>query len=57
MIKIDTEKCTGCGGCIDLCRHIAIFMIDDVVTVADEKCNECKMCVKVCPVKAPIEAA
>jgi len=31
-------------------------MIDDVVTVDAEKCNECKICVKVCPMKAPMEA-
>ena len=55
MVKIDTEKCTGCGGCIDLCPQIAISMIDDVVTVDEEKCNECNMCVKVCPMKAPME--
>ena len=55
MVKIDTEKCTGCAGCIDLCPQIAIAMINDVVTVDAEKCNECKICVKVCPMKAPME--
>jgi NAD-dependent dihydropyrimidine dehydrogenase PreA subunit len=55
MIKIDTEKCTGCGGCIDLCPQIAIAMIDDVVTVDEETCSECKICVKVCPMRAPQE--
>ncbi|MCK5423307.1 MAG: 4Fe-4S binding protein [Deltaproteobacteria bacterium] len=55
MIKIDTEKCTGCGGCIDLCHQIAIAMIDDVVTVDEETCSECKICVKVCPMRAPQE--
>ena len=55
MIKIDTEKCTGCGGCIDLCPKIAIAMINDVVTVDEETCSECKICVKVCPMRAPCE--
>ena len=55
MIKIDKEKCTGCGGCIDLCPQIAISMINDVVTVNEEECNECKNCVKVCPMNAPHE--
>jgi len=55
MIKIDTEKCTGCGGCIDLCPEIAISMINDVVTVNDEICTECGTCIKVCPMKAPYE--
>ncbi len=55
MIKIDTEKCTGCGGCIDLCPEIAISMINDVVTVNHEVCTECGTCIKVCPMKAPHE--
>lgn len=55
MVEIDTNKCTGCGGCIDLCPTIAISMIDDVVTVNDELCTGCSICIKVCPVKAPYE--
>jgi len=55
MITIDPEKCTGCGGCIDLCPSIAISMIQDVVTIDQEICTECKICVKVCPMRAPYE--
>jgi ferredoxin len=53
MVTIDTNKCTGCGGCIDLCPVIAISMIKDVVTVDNDICTECCICVKVCPVRAP----
>ncbi|MBW2554072.1 MAG: 4Fe-4S binding protein [Deltaproteobacteria bacterium] len=42
MIKVDIDKCVGCGGCIDLCPATAINL-----------CLECETCVKVCPVKAP----
>ena len=55
MITINTEQCTGCGGCIDLCPAIAISMINDVVTIDPEVCTECKICVKVCPMRAPYE--
>lgn len=55
MITINTEKCTGCGGCIDLCPSIAIGMIQDVVIIDPEICTECKICVKVCPMRAPYE--
>ncbi len=55
MVTINVEKCTGCGGCIDLCPSIAISMIQDVVTVNQETCTECKICVKVCPMQAPAE--
>jgi ferredoxin len=55
MIKIDQDKCTGCGGCIDLCPVIAISMIDDRVLIDNDTCTECKICVKACPVNAPEE--
>ncbi len=55
MAKIDTTKCIGCGGCIDLCPVIAIAMIHDVVTIDEETCVKCGICVKVCPVRAPFE--
>jgi len=53
VVRLDTEKCTGCGGRIDLCPQITIAMISDVVTVNEESCNECKICIKVCPMRAP----
>ena len=56
MVKIDTNKCTGCGGCIDLCPVIALSMINDVVTISDELCTGCSICIKVCPMRAPYEA-
>ena len=55
MIKIDQDKCTACGGCIDLCPVIAISMIDDKVQTDNDICTECKICVKACPVNAPGE--
>jgi ferredoxin len=55
MIRIDQDKCTGCGGCIDLCPVIAISMIDDRVLIDNDTCTECKICVKACPVNAPEE--
>ena len=55
MVKIDFDKCVGCGGCIDLCPSIAISMIDDIVTIDDQLCTECGICVKVCPMNAPVQ--
>ena len=53
MVKINTDVCVACGGCIDLCPEIAIMMVDDQVKTDPEKCIECNICVKVCPVNAP----
>jgi ferredoxin len=55
MVKINSDVCTGCGGCIDLCPAIALSMVDDKVRVDNDICTECKICVKVCPVNAPLE--
>ena len=55
MVKIDSDKCVGCGGCIDLCPSIAISMIDDLVVIDDQLCTECGICVKVCPMNAPVQ--
>jgi len=55
MVKIDSNKCTGCGGCVDLCPVIAISMINDVVTINDELCTGCSICIKVCPMRALYE--
>ena len=53
MVKIDVDKCVGCGGCIDLCPATAITLVDDRSHVNIDLCLECFTCVKVCPVKAP----
>ncbi len=55
MIKINTEVCTVCGGCIDICPATAISMINDNVVIDNDLCTECKICVKICPVNAPAE--
>ena len=55
MISIDSTKCVGCGGCIDLCPAIAISMINDLVVIDAQLCTECSICVKVCPMRAPFQ--
>ena len=53
MVKINSDLCVACGGCIDLCPAIAISMVDDMVVVNNDTCTECKICIKVCPMRAP----
>jgi len=53
MVSIDSDLCTGCGGCIDMCPVIAVSMFNDVVSIDQETCTECGTCVKLCPVNAP----
>jgi ferredoxin len=53
VVKINSDVCTGCGGCIDLCPAIAISMVNDMVVVNNDICTECQICIKVCPMRAP----
>ena len=44
-VKVDAEKCSGCGRCVARCRM-------DVRRVGDHECIHCGACAEVCPAKA-----
>ncbi len=50
-VKIDNEKCTGCGVCVDICGVNAI-KIENNKAVVSEECVECCACVNQCPNEA-----
>jgi len=50
--EVDTEKCTGCGLCVDACPVEAIRLDDGVALVDKEACTECGLCVDECPNEA-----
>lgn len=50
-IKVLTDKCTGCGTCVDACPFGAITLENDIAVIGD-KCTYCGACVEVCPVEA-----
>jgi electron transfer flavoprotein alpha subunit len=51
LLKIDNDKCIGCGACIDVCPFGALTLVDDLAVVND-KCTACGACLDVCPVNA-----
>jgi len=51
IASVDTEKCIGCGACVDACPFGALVLVDDVVMVTD-KCTACGACLDVCPLMA-----
>jgi len=52
-MKIDAEKCVGCGGCVSLCPVDAISFIDDRAMIDEAACTDCGTCAQVCGVEAP----
>jgi len=50
-VKIDEEKCTGCGACADVCPTEAIT-VDKVAKVDEDECIDCGTCVEECPVES-----
>ena len=52
---IDSDKCTGCGTCIDVCP-IGVFekKADKSVVKKPDECIQCRACEVGCPAKAII---
>ena len=44
-VKLDKNKCTDCGLCVDVCKM-------DIKNVGDHECISCGACISVCPAKA-----
>jgi NAD-dependent dihydropyrimidine dehydrogenase PreA subunit len=50
---IDSETCTGCGDCIEVCPTETLALVDNVAVVAaPEACNYSGYCEPICPVDA-----
>ena len=53
IIKIDQERCDGCGLCVDACHEDAIAIIDGKATlIRDDYCDGLGNCLPACPVNA-----
>lgn len=53
MIKIDTDKCNGCGICINACHEGALEMVNGKATIIkDDYCDGLGNCLPVCPTDA-----
>ncbi|WP_236712965.1 indolepyruvate ferredoxin oxidoreductase subunit alpha [Neomoorella mulderi] len=49
--RVDEDKCTGCGSCVEVCPVEAIT-VEEVATINADECLECGACVDECPNEA-----
>ena len=56
MIAINTERCNGCGACVDACPNGALYLVDGQATVDSTLCYDCEACIAACPTEAIVNA-
>ncbi|MEA3503925.1 MAG: ATP-binding protein [Bacteroidota bacterium] len=49
--KINSDRCTFCGKCVDVCSYNAILMVKGIshIKVMDDLCHSCGACTYFCP--------
>jgi len=51
--EVDSEKCVGCGECVEICPvEVYELQNEKSVVVKEEECLGCESCVEVCEQKA-----
>jgi NAD-dependent dihydropyrimidine dehydrogenase PreA subunit len=49
-LKLDQEKCTGCGMCLLVCPHAVLSLTNGSVKIENrDACMECGACAQNCP--------
>ncbi len=57
-LELDTEKCTGCGTCLQVCPHGVLALENKKSQIIDrDACMECGACALNCPVEAIISGS
>ena len=52
-LRLDREKCTGCGTCLLVCPHAVLSLTNGKIKIVDrDACMECGACSRNCPFEA-----
>ncbi len=52
-LRLDGEKCIGCGRCLEVCPHQVFSLAGNKARITDfDACMECGACARNCPVAA-----
>ncbi|MBN2212007.1 MAG: 4Fe-4S binding protein [Sedimentisphaerales bacterium] len=51
-VKVDLDKCNGCGSCVEACPADALSLDGDKVCINEDNCIDCGVCIDECPVNA-----
>ncbi len=54
-VDIDTQKCNGCGKCVEVCNFNALAKVKNTILMFRELCHACGACSFICPMEAIIE--
>lgn len=49
QLLVNTDDCTGCGKCVEVCPYNAIEIIDNDAVIDPSLCHFCYRCVEECP--------
>ncbi len=50
--QADSDLCSGCGTCVDMCQMDAATLVDGVVNINLDRCIGCGVCIANCPSEA-----
>ncbi len=52
-LKLEQEKCMGCGVCLSVCPHAVLSLTNGKIDIANrDACMECGACARNCPAEA-----